>query len=368
MKFDSTGIFEWGQRFGGKSTESAYEVIEKKNGGYILTGVSRSYDENNTYDIMIVSTRSDSSIEWEKVMGGYNDDYGTDLLELEDGNIMVTGYSYGYGQGADDVFLMKLKPTGDTLWTKIYAGDVNEHSYSVSQADSSGFLITGFTKSFTNGNYDAYVLKTDLSGNLNWSYVYDNDYHDRARTLEKTDDGYLVAGSYQTEENGTMDLMLFKIDYDGNLLWVKTYGTPLDEMANYMSLTEDGGTLIIGSSNTDEMENGSDMIVIRTNEFGDTLWTGLWGDSDIRELGTSGIETNKEQIVFTGVDGKDLQILLKKIEPTGFSPEERKNTAIVVSEPNFHRDSASSIVTSGIEERNIWSNSHFTPKEDEKSN
>jgi hypothetical protein len=362
LKIDRYGGLIWSKRYGNFNMDNAVRVIELQSGEFLIAGHTNSYGGDEIHDMLLLKIDAQGTPIWKKIMGGYNEDYATHLLEMPDGSLIITGYTYSYGVGQDDVFIMKMKSTGDTLWTQLYGGLSNEHSYSI-DTTGDGFIITGFTKSFERkGLYDAYVVKTDLDGNIQWSQVYGGDHHDRGQVIKKVDDGYIIGGSSMSSGAGLMDLFLCKLDLEGNWLWAKTYGTELDETTSAMSLSSDNGFLLIGITNSPEDVGGTDLIAVKTDENGDTLWTGIWGGPEL-ESGASIIQTSDNHYALVGKAvpeaGSSYDFLLLMLDENGFEGADRNNISIEVNNAIFHQDTAASLVTHGIEIRNEFSYSNI---------
>jgi hypothetical protein len=78
---------------------------------------------------------------------------------------MIAGWFESYGAGAD-VYQIKTDAQGDTLWTRTYGGVRHDRGYSVRQTSDGGYIIAGYTWSFSAGGDDVYLIKTDANGNV----------------------------------------------------------------------------------------------------------------------------------------------------------------------------------------------------------
>jgi len=103
-----------------------------------------------------------------KTYGGSGVDMGYAVSQTTDGGFIVAG-STDLGNGNGDLYLLKIRSNGDTLFTKIFGGTGIDRASSVEETSDGGFIIGGYTTSFGAGGNDFYLLKTTSSGNLSWS-------------------------------------------------------------------------------------------------------------------------------------------------------------------------------------------------------
>ena len=227
--------------------------------------------------------------------GGAGDDRSRAVRQTYDGGYIIVGSTKSFGAGGADVYLIRTDANGDSLWTKTYGGAGEDIGRSVQQTTDSGFIITGYTKSFGAGATDVYLIKTDASGDTIWTKTYggkgdDWGYSvsivgridnptvvgriDNPTITERKEPGYIIAG--QTRSFGIWDVYLIRTNVNGDTLWTKTFGGTGAWFGRSLQTTFDGGYIIIGHSFSMEAEN-IDICLIRTNANGDTLWTKTLG-------------------------------------------------------------------------------------------
>lgn len=236
---------------------------------------------------------------WTKTFGGSGYDAGHSVLETSDGGYIIGGVTNSQGAGEKDIWLIKTDGKGDTVWTKKYGGKYNDVCHSVLETSDNGYIICGFTKFSANENDDVWLIKTDINGKKIWSKTYGGIGEDQAFSLQKTsDEGYIIAGSTDSFGAGKLDMLLIKTNNNGDELWTRTYGGTGDDQALSVQQTNDGGYILLGS--TDSYGAGRlDMLLIKTDAFGDTLWRRIYGGNNF-DYGKSVQETSDGGYIVAG--------------------------------------------------------------------
>ncbi|MCE9538265.1 MAG: hypothetical protein K8R85_03485, partial [Bacteroidetes bacterium] len=197
------------QKTYGRSGEFGKSIQQTTDGGFIITGGSF----NGMFkDVCLVKTNSYGDTIWTKIYqridAGYLSAEGSAVLQTTDGGFIISGYTNNFSNGNYnyDVYLIKTTSNGDTLWTKTFGGSGNDFGYSIQQTIDGGYVITGVTNSFNSAN-NAYLIKTDTNGNLLWSKTYEGGIS--VFSVEQTlQGGFIIAGGTASYGAGGGDICL----------------------------------------------------------------------------------------------------------------------------------------------------------------
>ena len=160
IKTDSNGDEEWSRTFGASGTDIGYSVQKTNDGGYIIVGVTNSYSLTNKLDVLLIKTDSEANETWNKTFGGYHADLGHAIQQTDDGGYIITGHTKSFGAGLSDVWLIKTDRTGDLEWYRTFGGPASDKGRSVQETDDGGYVIVGVTESKGAGNQDVWLIKT----------------------------------------------------------------------------------------------------------------------------------------------------------------------------------------------------------------
>jgi hypothetical protein len=144
---------------------------------------------------------------WTKTYGTPYTDYGYSIDKTYDGGYMLAGTSKSYNNSTlNDVYCVRTNAQGDTLWTKNYAMAGNDIAYSVTVTNGNYFLIAGKTNTYnttTTANYSAFALKINMQGNVLFFETYGTDANDVcAYTVKEMPDlSYVLAGTRADAQN-----------------------------------------------------------------------------------------------------------------------------------------------------------------------
>jgi tetratricopeptide (TPR) repeat protein len=236
IKTDANGNKVWDRTFGGSYSDTASSVQQTSDGGYIIAGDTVvSYGSNWTVpyipdvsaswqDAWLIKTDSAGNKLWDKTFGGSENDRAFSVQQTSDGGYIVTGSTESYGAGESDAWLIKTDANGNKVWDRTFGGSLSDRASSVQHTSDGGYIVTGSTESYGAGESDAWLIKTDANGNKVWDRTFGRSNNESASSVQQTSDGgYIIAGSIDESSRDT-NAWLIKTDSSGNKLWDKTFG------------------------------------------------------------------------------------------------------------------------------------------------
>jgi hypothetical protein len=216
IKTEPNGNSQWEKTFYGIGT-TGQSVQQTSDGGYIIAGYIHSYNPVSI-NVYLLKTDPNGNSQWAKTFGGISWDHGFSARQTSDGGYIIAGETRSYGAGYGDVYLAKTDPNGNKQWQNTFGGSELDGAYSVQQTLDGGYIIAGKTDSFGAGWDDVYLVKTDPNGDSQWQKTVGGSNREVVYSVQQTaDGGYVITGytySYSTSGN---DVYLIKLCPDGTL-------------------------------------------------------------------------------------------------------------------------------------------------------
>ena len=215
-KLTPEGVIEWQRTYGGLDHDSLSSIQKTSEGGYVLSGDTRSFGPS--VDILVLKLTSAGDIEWQQAYGGNGDDSACSIQQTADGGYILAGMTQSFGAGGRDIWIIKLSTLGDIEWQQAYGGSDDNSVSSIQQTADGGYVVGGTTNSFGEGGDDFWIIKLSAAGDIEWEKTFGTSSEEVSHALRQTSDGgYIAAGSISLYGAGHSDFLVLKLLQDGNI-------------------------------------------------------------------------------------------------------------------------------------------------------
>ncbi|NND61600.1 MAG: hypothetical protein HKN48_00235 [Flavobacteriaceae bacterium] len=335
LKVDAQGQKIWSKTYGGTNNDVGNSINHTSDGGYIISGYSRSTDgdvsgNEGFQDYWILKIDADGNVQWDKNYGFLGGEQAFNTFQTEDGGYFAGGFldvtgSGGAGNddgrssrhGVGEFWGIKMNSNGDKVWRRYFGGSNNDRCYDALQTEDGGFLMIGASESFDfditddKGSYDYWVVRVDDAGNLLWTKSFGGLEIDIAYGVTHSKDGnYIIVGDARSTDQdvsnpiGNADLWVVKFRDDGSMIWEKSLGgTAFDSAKNIYPL-DSGSYVISGSSRSSDGdvsenkgENDAWVLIIDSN--GALQFEMSIGGAGL-DFGNHAMETSDNKIILVG--------------------------------------------------------------------
>lgn len=296
IRTDRAGRCNWTRTWGGSAEDAGYFVQQTLDGGFIVTGSTKSYSMGEEL-LWLLKTDRNGNLSWERTFGGFVSsagDGGWSVNETDDGGYIITGYTQSQGKGRKDLWLLKTDGQGNKVWDRTFGGRNDDVGMSVLQSRDGGYIVAGRTASFGKGGDDIWLLKTDLLGKEQWNRTFGGSQDDAGFQVLEAEDGYVLVGRTESGSD-KMKIILIKVNPDGRKLWERSYS---GSSASSLQSTVDGGYVIAGR--IDNIDTGRDALIIKTDSAGREEWSMIRGGRG-DDIGTFAIQDRDGSYMMAGI-------------------------------------------------------------------
>ena len=237
---------------------------------------------------MLAVPKEVEGAEWAQTYSGEARDEAHDVIETTDDGYLVAGSTRSFGAAEEDAWMLKLDAQGAIEWEQRYGGSANDVANCVRQVPG-GYLLAGSTASFGAGKKDAWLVKLDMLGNVLWEKSYGGLEDEEMGCVEITDNGagdyVFAATSWSFESGGYPEfayshVWLVKVDkYTGNVIWQRSYALSPNDFAHSIEETADGGLIVGATTNAPGLGN-HDFWVLKLTEHGIVEWQKAYGQNE----------------------------------------------------------------------------------------
>ena len=260
-KTDGIGNQVWLKKIAFNDNAISNAVVSLSDGSIGITGYSNS---NNNQDIFVMKLDADGNELWSKTVGGNKSDEGHDILAIENGGMVVLGETHSQGDNDGDIWILEFDSEGNSVDTLLISMEGKQVGYSFVKTDLNEYVIGGIA-SGNSGVTDAFIIKVNELGEVEWEFSYGGNYNDIGYSIIYSDGGWVLTGQTYSYDVGGGDILLLKVNDFGELEWDITIGGSSQDTAYDIKLAQDGGYIISGTTYS---QNNTDGWLIKTDSRG----------------------------------------------------------------------------------------------------
>jgi hypothetical protein len=286
LKLTATGDTVWTKTLGGTGNEGASAIAATNDGGCIVAGstISTDGDVHNNHggrDMWIVKLTAIGDTVWTKTLGGTDNEGASAIAATNDGGCIVAGTTYSTdgdvhgGHVEPDMWIVKLTATGDTVWTKTLGGTDYEEAVAIAATNDGGYIVAGNTLSI-DGNQDMWIVKLTATGDTVWTKTLGGTGYETATGMANINNGGCIVAGYAKSTDGDVhgnhgleDIWVVKRTATGDTVWTKTLGGSGYDRAYAIAATSNGGCVVAVEYGGLSQIRG----VVKLTTAGDSAWT-----------------------------------------------------------------------------------------------
>ncbi len=268
MKIDKAGTLLWERAYYANTYDyyDGNDLLQRPDGGFIIAATEKHPKLfNEQVEGYVVSTDAEGRATGQRRYGGDEEDYLEKIIAA-DGGYLLAGATESFGHGERDAYVIKIDSAGNRIWSRAFGGTDDDVAHDIIETDD-GYIMVGTTDSFRRRYNDVYVVKMNKNGNRIWHKAYGGNKDEEGFAIVADEGGYVIAGKAESYSGGLRsDLYLFKIDANGKLLWERIYGGEEDDAGYDLAVTNDG-YIVVGET-ADNRTRKTDLFIVKTDKNG----------------------------------------------------------------------------------------------------
>ncbi|MFX0105779.1 MAG: SBBP repeat-containing protein [Candidatus Hodarchaeota archaeon] len=279
VKYDSSGVQQWNRTWGGIDPDFGLEVAVDSSGNIYLAGNTNG--SGAVYvDLVLVKYDSSGVQQWNRTWGGVNLERGWGVAVDSSDNVYVSGWTYSFGAGDNDMVLVKYDSSGVQKWNRTWGGIDDDGGLKVAVDSSDNVYLAGRTRSSGAGDFDLVLVKYDSSGVQQWNRTWGGIWDDKGMgvAVDSSDNVYLAGYTFSFGMVG-QNMVLVKYDSSGVQQWNRTWGGVYSDRGTGIAFDSSGNVYLAGFT-LSFGAGDNDMVLVKYDSSGVEQWYRTWGGID----------------------------------------------------------------------------------------
>ncbi len=242
--------------------------------------------------ILTVAQNIQAQIKFFNIYTNNGYDFGEGVCQLSDSSYLITGSTSSFGDAPAQAFILHVDSLGNRLWSNAYGGAESDWGRRIFAVEGDGIYVAGYTNSFGNGLFDFYFFKTDFQGNLLFEKTYGGSNFEKLHgAVMMPDTTFILVGETLSNDTELEDMYLMRLKSNGDTIWTKTIGSTGKDIAKNVNIVNDSTVIVVGDYFVTDslMQKG---IVMKININGNIDWTNYTGQNGNFSLNDVTINNN----------------------------------------------------------------------------
>ncbi len=249
----------WAHTWGGEEAEWTKDMVVDEDGNAYVFGFTSSFGQGHT-DVLLVKFDAGGNVSWARTWGGEGAESPIAATMSNEGTLLLSGYTEGYGEGRDDILLMEYSPQGELIRALTWGTSHYESGLDIAVDGEGNAYICGKWVVY-GGDPLALIVKLDPEWNVLWAKLWGGTWEDPASDVLAYGGAVYVCGRTASFEAHDGDAFLMKMSEDGEVLWARTWGTEREDSAYEMTIGPDGCIYLVGRSKSVDPEESAGFIL-----------------------------------------------------------------------------------------------------------
>jgi len=262
IRMDPSGETAWERSY---DSGRGNAIAATAEGGYIVAG--STYVPDRSRQVWLAKLDRSGVLEWERSYGDETPNEANAVVQTADGGYTAVGYTgavpglwRGRGKGDPDLLALRVNSRGSRVWEHTYGEGGEDQGMAVVQASDGGFVICGETEleKLLSPISSIWMVKLTDQGEMDWDRTHGEGLYNWSEDVIATSEGgYAIVGTTIHSDIFTdkgADVRLIKTDSSGDVEWTQTLAVPgtdsahNDELGYGIRETLDGGFIVVGES------------------------------------------------------------------------------------------------------------------------
>ncbi len=277
----------WDKVYSGIGQEEIRALTATPDGGYLMAG---TYNGNSQF--LLIKIDADGNKQWER-----KDYPGAPLVGLaaakvsRDSAFVLAGRVQGVGASGREGYLFRTDFSGNPLGAPVNLGVAGDDEInSMLELPSGDLLLAGYTTSADGNNTDVRVLKTTARGVILWNKTVGRaNLSEKAVGLTLAPNGDIVVGGEREVNPGVSDAYVVRLNANGEVQWEQTYRPYASQLVRAIATAPNGDFVLAGRANTGAQPSGGGLLMqVSANGAAAPVWVESYPKADFTSIVADG--------------------------------------------------------------------------------